>query len=390
MQYTLMHREIPVLDIDITDGVILSLGSKYDLVHIPLGCMNKGIIDRKALNDWWKNRSIPASREGIREALAEIGLSFPQELVSKCYGLSLSDQHWVCPKGSNLEWKQLNFFDNSFSEDIGNVLFGDCEGSDSISFFSPDSTLEGQLKKRWKIADGKRILIKGGSNPYRQQPINEVIASRIADRLGIAHTEYFLTDEHEKPCCYCEDFITSETELISAHHIMSAFKRRSDISEYEFYISCCEQFGVRDIRRRLEEMLVLDYLIVNTDRHFNNFGLIRNAVTLEWIGAAPIFDCGNSLWFNTVDKKILANDTELKAKVFKKTQSEILSLITDFDWLDLSKLDGIEAEFDELLSTSEYISDERRSALCRALRGRVDLLNDFIHEQSQDMQIKLM
>ena len=40
-------------------------------------------------------------------------------------------------------------------------------------------------------------------------------------------------------------------------------------------------------------MLVLDYLIVNEDRHLNNFGLIRNAVTPEWIGAAPLYDNGN-------------------------------------------------------------------------------------------------
>jgi len=45
-------------------------------------------------------------------------------------------------------------------------------------------------------------------------------------------------------------------------------------------------------------MLVLDYLIANEDRHWGNFGAVRNAETLDWIGLAPVFDCGNSLWYN--------------------------------------------------------------------------------------------
>jgi|GEM_PF-5755159 len=39
-------------------------------------------------------------------------------------------------------------------------------------------------------------------------------------------------------------------------------------------------------------MIVFDYLILNEDRHFCNIGAIRNAITLEWLGIAPIFDSG--------------------------------------------------------------------------------------------------
>ncbi|MDR3154072.1 MAG: hypothetical protein LBW85_07355 [Deltaproteobacteria bacterium] len=43
-------------------------------------------------------------------------------------------------------------------------------------------------------------------------------------------------------------------------------------------------------------MLAVDYLIANTDRHLNNFGALRNAGTLDWIGFAPVYDSGSSLW----------------------------------------------------------------------------------------------
>ena len=39
----------------------------------------------------------------------------------------------------------------------------------------------------------------------------------------------------------------------------------------------------------------LDYLIMNEDRHLNNFGIIRDVNTLKWLDVAPIFDNGQSL-----------------------------------------------------------------------------------------------
>lgn len=44
----------------------------------------------------------------------------------------------------------------------------------------------------------------------------------------------------------------------------------------------------------LYRMLVLDYIMGNTDRHTNNFGLIRSPDTQEWMGLALIFDSGTS------------------------------------------------------------------------------------------------
>ena len=34
----------------------------------------------------------------------------------------------------------------------------------------------------------------------------------------------------------------------------------------------------------------LDYIIMNEDRHLNNYGIIRDVNSLEWISVVPIFD----------------------------------------------------------------------------------------------------
>ena len=383
MKYILMHREIEVAEIELDElSHITNIYEVYAEEHFPVGTLGKHGVDKTMLAKWWAKRSIPASRSGLRETLDLLHMSVPQELLAKCYGLSLSDQYWISPKDKPLMWKEINFFDHDFSEDVGNLLFGYGEFSDSMSLISPDNTSDGQLIKKWKMADGKRVLIKGGSNPYQQEPLCEVIASGIAERLCIPHTKYTLLWEHEKPFSVCQDFITSETELISAYHIMQSRKKPNDLSDYEFYLSCAEQLGVKNIREQTEKMIVLDFLIGNEDRHFNNFGLIRNAVTLEWIGVAPIFDCGTSLWYNTQESLIKPLSPNLPAKPFKKTHREQIKLVKDFSWLDMKKLKGMEEEMEEILSQSPYISRERRTVLCDAFCQRAELLGEIANEHT--------
>lgn len=378
MRYILMHREKPTAEIEIDE--LSNITNVYDVFakeHLPVGTTKKGELDKTSLAKWWSKRSIPASRSGLRETLDKLDMSVPQELLTKCYGLSLSDQYWISPKDKPLLWKNINFFDNSFSDDVGNLLFGYGEFSDSMSLVSPDNTSDGQLIKKWKISDGKRVLIKGGSNPYQQEPLCEVIASEIAGRLGIEHTEYNVIWENDRPFSVCKDFITSETELVSAYNIMKNIKKPNDLSEYEFYIKCSDELGIKNVRQQIEKMLVLDFLICNDDRHYNNFGLVRNSITLEWEGVAPVFDCGTSLWYNTQENLIKPLAPSIPSKPFKKTHSEQIKLVKDFSWLDLDRLDGIECVADEIFSQSEYISKERKNVLCNAIKQRVQLLREI-------------
>lgn len=99
MDYKLMHKKIPVLQftLDSVTGAVTAIGNIERKDHIPVGISSeKGKPDRAAFNKWWVGRAIPASRQGIRDALQEMGVCTTQNLLDKCMGLSLSDQYWVC------------------------------------------------------------------------------------------------------------------------------------------------------------------------------------------------------------------------------------------------------------------------------------------------------
>lgn len=386
MNYTLYHKNVRVVDLllDEDTGTIIELGELYNCAHLPVGTTKLNAPDKALLNKWWTDRSIPASRSGIKEALELLHISSPRVLLAKCYGLSLSDQYWVKPINSDIEWALINFFDNDFSEDIGDVLFGKAKDSENISLNSPDNTSDGCLKKRWKILGGKRCLLKGGSSPFEQQPFNEVVASLIMDKLGIDHVDYKLEFDGEKPYSICEDFITKETELVSAWKILQAYPKPNHLSVYQHYINCCEALGIKDIVDKINQMIVLDFIIANEDRHLNNFGLVRNADTLEWIGVAPIYDSGSALGYDKVTPNI-EKQSLIQCKPFKNSHFEQIKLVTSFKWIDFEALEKIDEEVFSILNRADIdiIDTARKEKIVLSVKNRIEYLKNLAEDSNR-------
>ena len=379
--YTLMHRARPVAELELaSDGCfVCHISTIYSPEHFPLGITIKnGVADRNAFNSWWAERSIPASRSGVREALETMGLADTRALLPRCYGLSLSDQYWICPKGSGLSWQNINFFENDFSEDIGDLLFGDNKKQNAINFSSPDNTSDGNLKKRWKIIGGKRCLVKGGSNPYRQQPLNEVIATEIAKRLSIPCVPYRVTWNKGAPYSICEDFVDKDTELIPAWRIIQTEKQPNNLSLYQHFVNCAEKLGIPNVIPFLDRMIVLDYIILNEDRHLNNFGALRNAETLAWLGMAQIYDSGSSLGYDKT-APLMRRQDEATCKPFKNHHEEQLKLVSSFDWIDFNALTDVPAVIRKILTDvpRDYLDESRVKVICELAEQRIASLKAF-------------
>ena len=365
------------MELDSATGLIQKTGVLYSAAHLPPGIpVRHGTADRGLLNEWWTDRSIPASRSGIREALETMGLANTGALLVRCYGLSLSDQYWICPEDSGLTWDKINFFDHDFSDDIGDILFGAEKKADRLDFSSPDNTSDGNLKKRWKIIDGTRCLVKGGSNPFRQQPFNEVIASEIMARLDIPHIPYIVTWSKGAPYSVCENFVTRNTELIPAWRILRTQKKNNSVSVYQHFINCCETLGINDPAPFLDRMLTVDYIIANEDRHFNNFGVLRDAETLRWLGFAPIYDSGSSLGYDKMPAQIRSGK-EVICKPFKNHHEEQLRLVSDLSWIDFDKLADVPDLITDILSADgadEYVGKDRITAISDGVARRIQKL----------------
>ena len=130
-------------------------------------------------------------------------------------------------------------------------------------------------------------------------------------------------------------------------------------------------------------MYVVDYIMMNYDRHMKNYGLIRNVETLKFTRVMPIFDTGQSLNCNKLLDEISFNNGI--CKLFSKTESSFEDLLKhiNFEKYDFNLLKDIPYIADTKLH--EYIrytemSEERINKIVNGLKLRIDFL---INEQAK-------
>lgn len=83
-----------------------------------------------------------------------------KSLMLASYGLSLTDHYWLQPIDKELRWKDLNFYTNDFSNELGELLTetGEMDINRHISKFSPASSVNGEMKKKWVVKNGTRYV----------------------------------------------------------------------------------------------------------------------------------------------------------------------------------------------------------------------------------------
>lgn len=396
MECYLMNRDKKVFRLEYND--ILSGFDKiyeiYDISFAPLivsAAKENSNLVLKELNKWFRNRGIPSWRDDLERLLYRLNVDTTDELLNKAYGLSLSDQYWVKPVSKNITHDDINFFDHEFnSADFANATFiNDSVKLENINLMTPNNTTDGMLKKSWIIEMENRILVKGGYKNSTQQPLNEFLASLICERLGFDHVKYQIDVINGKLVSKCNCFITKNTELIGAHNVFSGYKRQNPLEDYEYFIHILQKNGIKNPREKIENMLLLDYIIRNVDRHLNNFGIIRDVNTLKWLDIAPIFDNGQSM--EILDSTQNSIIVEESGKFFYDIVpfNWLLTVIKDMSRFDFIKLNGIVEIWEETLKRYQYASgmtDEKIYRLCYLLNNRIENLQNLYPNNIEEVR----
>ena len=323
--YELMHKDdvVASLQLDDLSGAILKVTPGTNPELLPLG----GRLGADSLRKWWLRRAVPISQGGIAAFLQRERISTTQSLLVRNLGLSLSDHYWIKPNGSELTWKNVSPFSNAFSS---------LSEAASAQFYSPDATLQGDLIKKWRIVDDTRCLLKGNRGVNSQQSLNEVLTSILHEKQGFSnHVQYrpvkLTGSASEQYGCICEDFASETLEFIPAIDVVDSEKKDNAVSTYEHFIHVCTEHGLseQEVRGFLEYQVLTDFVLTNTDRHLNNFGVLRDSRTLKFIRMAPIFDSGNSMFWDAPRLPERSDCTEITVNSFRKTEAELLKLVTD-------------------------------------------------------------
>ena len=388
------NTKILLTEYDSASSTFTKIYEVYNILYAPY--ILKKLYNEKDFNDnsfrinlskWFQGRGIPSWRDKLDILLHRLNIVAPSELLDKSFGLSLSDQYWLKPINTSISYDDINFFDNDF--DYTEFLEASLsKNSNSIvneaSLNTPNNTTDGMLRKAWIIENGIRYLLKSGYKNELLQPFNEVLASEICDRLGFDHVKYTLDTYKDTVVSKCPCFITKNTELITCHQIRNNIDRYDSTKDYEEYIKILEDHGIIDARIQMENMFILDFLIMNEDRHLNNFGIIRDVNTLKWLKCAPIFDNGQSLNIIYYDENELHIKGEGRFFYEVKPFDEIIKIVKNLKRIDIDKLNDLPEWFDNLLHQYQNLtnfSDTRINKLCIILNRQINKLKKIIVEQ---------
>lgn len=262
--------------------------SKQSLLPVDLAVTGVGIVK------WLAERVIPKNRAYVDVILKQFGLNAnnTKGIIDLCLGLSLKDSYWVTPVEFIGTFDEYNLFENPFSEALSLIAFRGSGNVEKESFISPEFTTNGMLRKAWRHIDGDGIyLYKGGTEGAANtgnEPYSEYYACQIAKAMGLKCVAYDLENWKGILASKCALFTDIDTAFVPIGDLMKS-------NTLKAALDCCESLG-KEYYDDVCSMLVFDAVIYNEDRHFGNFGLLRDNHTGEFTGTAPIFDNGLSLF----------------------------------------------------------------------------------------------
>ena len=240
----------------------------------------------------------------------------------------------------------------------------------------PKELIQRNLEKYWTCQNGIRTLFKSGTR-YGQEPYNEVVATALHKRLLSPgeFVTYGLKGKGATAWSFCVNFLNDEEEYVPAIYVMKHLRQQANRSDFDHYLDCCEALGAGNARESLERMIVCDDIIANSDRHYRNFGLIRNVET----GAchtAPLFDSGSSLWHDVPTENLSAGEHSFTSKQFYESPAKQMLLVNDMTWFDEDALDGFVDEAIDILSKNDALS-ARLPHIRSALEWRIERMKNI-------------
>lgn len=324
---------------------------------------------------WLQRRVIPKNRAYVAEILKTFGLSVndTKGIIDVCKGLSLNDSYWVVTQGFTGTFAQYNLYENRFSEILSLVAYTGIGQSDAAFTTSPELTTNGMLPKAWRFIEGEGIyLYKGGTFGAANtgnEPYSEFYASQVAQAMGLDAVAYELENWKGILASRCKLFTDIDTAYIPIGRIVRDGGLKACLEYYR-------QLGP-EAYEQIKSMLVFDAVIYNEDRHFGNFGVLRDNHTGKVTGAAPVFDNGMSLFNFAMPEEFQDLDSYAKTRgtaygvSFESVCQEVMGPVQT---RQLRKLIGFTFHRHPRLNWPEY----RLEATERHLQKRVCQLLDMI------------
>ena len=353
--YVLMNKDVPMLS-------FLCERNEFDepVFRELFWCVAYRPIGYKSLISFLEKRRALAYRPHIHQILDQYGEGDLEAFIEATHAVSLNDTFWIKADECDLCWGQVSPYRNEFDMKIAHAAFNGLGDPGHISI-SPEFCTDGSYPKCWVRKGEDIFLYKAGKSRNVMAPLSEYLACQVAKILCLDFVGYELDKYRGKHITKCWLFTSEQYGLAKATDV---FQERRTIPDLLRYF---EKLGSGDAFRR---MCVLDAVILNTDRHYGNFGIVFNTETMKPMSMSPVYDHNRSL-FSELNQEQLERPEwfieHSRPKLGKNLITNARGLLTPEIRADLRNLMGFQFHQHESIEAPQ----ERLDALSEIVNGQI-------------------
>lgn len=271
-----------------------------------------------SIADWLERRNYAKHKSHLRRWLKEWQIDTIKGFLDITHALGLNDTLWVCPASSTLSWHNVSLYSNHFNDVVAHTAFSKGLNGLKLSSTSPEFTSEGSFAKCWiRQNNGSISLYKKGSEGFANsglEPYSEFYSSQISALLCRSSINYDLSMFNGSLVSSCPMFTSENEGFVPLYKYLDNNRSYSMKQVFDFI----DSLGLADDFR---DMIVLDAVILNTDRHLGNFGFIVDNDTFRIKRFAPVFDHNMALLARAMDNS-LTDDAEYYRSLGHKIGSD--------------------------------------------------------------------
>ena len=350
---------------DVTVGMVRDgLLVEWDEARLPLYLQRT-----KDIEGWLRGRAIDAHRTNSRLLKKALRIAGADDLdaVLRVHAATITDAYWFCPEGEDLRYDDVRFKENLFA---ALALRGDPDSFNQPYSRTPELTNIGSYEKCWLQRDGRWWMVKQGNGLER---FSEMFISRLGKALGFPMAEY----QQEESTVLSPDF----TDNASVNY-EAADGIVGDDEDY------CRNFDTfyalsPEFARQYLEIIYMDTLCFNMDRHTRNYGVLRDVGSGEILSMAPNFDNNVALFSRGIPQNLARANDKLV---------ELWGELLEQDERTLEFAQALPAPTREMIEGCAWATGipADLDARCEVLRGSCeDVLCEFILVGSEQVQAQI-
>jgi hypothetical protein len=261
------------------DAVARVIDNKIEPIiknKMPLYLVNGG-----SFPEWLASRAIDRHRPNSRILKKMLRFTDTSDISTVLYAhaATITDNYWVKSESENLTYDEVSFKENYFADIalVGSARSFNRELTQKeLSSNIPELTNIGSYEKCWKMENGSWYMYKQGNELER---FSEIFISKITKQLGFPCAEYLPDDRFIKT----KDFTKGKYNFEPMAALVG--ENEEYILNYDKLLEINEALA-----KQYLDIIFMDTLCFNMDRHTYNYGLLRDKNTGEIISMAPNFD----------------------------------------------------------------------------------------------------